>query len=615
LRLLITSREQLRLLAEQRFALRGLSTPPDHAPHTQALDFSASRLFLDRARRLFPDFRVTAVNWPDIAHICRLTEGLPLGIELAVTLLENSAPQELAARITADAAALATDYLDVAPHQRSIFFVFEQSWERLAPAEQRILSRLSIFESNEFSQDAASSVGQAQPHHLNMLVRKSLLHTDASGSYALHPLYKDFASRNLPADQTELRNAHAAYFAQLLTEAVPVHFDKQKHLQLRTLLPLLPDLRAAWHWAATTANAQLLNQLAGPLYRLLRETAQLQDGRALYEHAWERLQTAWPETERDLPQQTALAHLSAQLGFFRLFNGDLHGAYTCLQHALAEFDRLKISEGRGMALAAFSDTLAQLGEYEARLTLWQNELPLAEAGNDPVHLNNTMGNLGEALYQMGQLAEAREIFHRTIATNFAGIPDYSTAITISNLGWTELALGNLTEARQLFAQSLQIRQQYANTYRLASARLALGALAIAEGDYAAAQQELETALSQYIESGRVEKLGAVHLELARVAMKQGDFPTAQQQIRQALAYAQQAQSVAQGLSVLWRWGEFLWAVKRQDEAQAVLAYVLGHPNTSGFLAQDVGAFLAAQGITAVTAGSHADRAWQDWLDV
>ncbi|MCA9960510.1 MAG: AAA family ATPase, partial [Anaerolineales bacterium] len=80
-RLIITSREHLRLLAEQRVALRGLAVPPEGIAHTKALDYDASRLFLDRARRLYPDFRLTAVNWPHIAHICRLTEGLPLGIE------------------------------------------------------------------------------------------------------------------------------------------------------------------------------------------------------------------------------------------------------------------------------------------------------------------------------------------------------------------------------------------------------------------------------------------------------------------------------------------------------------------------------------------------------
>ena len=154
-RLIVTSRERLRLMVEHRFDLHGLATPAENTAHTQALDYDASRLFLDRARRLYREFRLTETNWLPIVRICRLTEGLPLGIELAVTLLEDSDPATVARRITEDAAALTADYLDIAPHQRSIQLVFEQSWGRLSPAEQSTLSRLSIFESEEFSRAAA----------------------------------------------------------------------------------------------------------------------------------------------------------------------------------------------------------------------------------------------------------------------------------------------------------------------------------------------------------------------------------------------------------------------------------------------------------------------------
>ncbi len=279
IRLIVTSRERLRLMVEHRFDLHGLATPAENTVHSQALDYDASRLFLDRARRLYRDFRLTETNWLPIVRICRLTEGLPLGIELAVTLLlEDSDPATVARRITEDAAALAADYLDIAPHQRSIQLVFEQSWGRLSPAEQSTLSRLSIFESEGFSRAAALHVANTEWRTLGALVRKSLVRASEADVYALHPLYKALAARKLPTDQTDLRHAHADYFAHLLAEAVPPVFDKQKHLQLRSLLPLLPDFRASWHWSIEIADASLIGRLAGPLYRLLRERPSFRKG-------------------------------------------------------------------------------------------------------------------------------------------------------------------------------------------------------------------------------------------------------------------------------------------------------------------------------------------------
>ncbi|MBK9055253.1 MAG: tetratricopeptide repeat protein [Chloroflexi bacterium] len=614
IRLIVTSRERLRLMVEHRFDLHGLATPAENTVHTQALDYDASRLFLDRARRLYREFRLTEANWLPIVRICRLTEGLPLGIELAVTLLEDSDPETVARRITQDAAALTADYLDIAPHQRSIQLVFEQSWGRLSSAEQSTLSRLSIFESEGFSRAAALHVANTEWRTLGALVRKSLVRSSEADIYALHPLYKALAARKLPTDQTDLRHAHADYFAHLLAEAVPPVFDKQKHLQLRSLLPLLPDFRASWHWSIEIADASLIGRLAGPLYRLLRETAQLQEGRALFETAWQTLQTRWPLASRPLEQEKVMAEMSAQLGIFRVFTGDVHTARPALELALTEFDRLHMLELRGGALTALSDVLERLGEYDAWLILWQAELTRAEAGNDLLHLNRTLGNLGTTYYHMRQLEEARDIYRRTVETAFAAeVPDYDNAITMNNLGLAEMELGNLAQARLWLEKSLQIRRQYANTYRIAAALRGLGLLAMEEGDYAAAQEHLNEAMAYFKQSGRVDRLAPAHLALGQLALRRGDLPTAERQIRQALAYTAELQQTAQGLKALWHWAEYLWAAGRESEARPLLAYLLGHKNTSGLLARMINEFLAARQVSIQPSATSEAVAWQSWL--
>ena len=43
----------------------------------------AVRLFSQSAQRAAPTFALTADDVPHVAHICRLVDGMPLGIELS----------------------------------------------------------------------------------------------------------------------------------------------------------------------------------------------------------------------------------------------------------------------------------------------------------------------------------------------------------------------------------------------------------------------------------------------------------------------------------------------------------------------------------------------------
>lgn len=55
--------------------------PPDvPATEAEAQDYSAVKLFLQSARRVSSDFTLSLENLPPVVRICRLVEGLPLGI-------------------------------------------------------------------------------------------------------------------------------------------------------------------------------------------------------------------------------------------------------------------------------------------------------------------------------------------------------------------------------------------------------------------------------------------------------------------------------------------------------------------------------------------------------
>jgi DNA-binding SARP family transcriptional activator len=85
LKLLVTSREPLAVQAEWQLRLEGLPYPAtDAAPSSE---YSAVQLFAQAARRVQSDFQVDERNLPPITHICHLTAGMPLALELAAAWL------------------------------------------------------------------------------------------------------------------------------------------------------------------------------------------------------------------------------------------------------------------------------------------------------------------------------------------------------------------------------------------------------------------------------------------------------------------------------------------------------------------------------------------------
>ena len=101
LRVLATSRERLRLSAEQEFPVPPLAMPgPTEVADVGRLAANPSMaLLLDRARRTNPDFALTSANGPLLASACVRLEGLPLAIELAAARLKVLTPGELVSRL------------------------------------------------------------------------------------------------------------------------------------------------------------------------------------------------------------------------------------------------------------------------------------------------------------------------------------------------------------------------------------------------------------------------------------------------------------------------------------------------------------------------------------
>ena len=101
LKVLVTSREALRLGLEQRFAIAPLQVPSDSdesSPH-QLERVPSVALFCLRARAVRHDWALDATNMHAVAEICRRLDGLPLAVELAAYWIGVLSPRGVLTRL------------------------------------------------------------------------------------------------------------------------------------------------------------------------------------------------------------------------------------------------------------------------------------------------------------------------------------------------------------------------------------------------------------------------------------------------------------------------------------------------------------------------------------
>src|SRR5439155_26246636 len=184
----------------------------------QAGDSAAVRLLVDRARQVVGGYALTDDERPHVERVCRLVNGMPLGIELAAAWASTLPCSEIADEIERNLGFLETSMQDVPERHRSLRAAFDQSWRLLSDDERRVFSRLAVFRGN-FARDAAAMVSGAGLSELHGLVSKSLVRRAELGRFELHELLRQYAAERLAAEQAELaeaRERHARFYLGMI---------------------------------------------------------------------------------------------------------------------------------------------------------------------------------------------------------------------------------------------------------------------------------------------------------------------------------------------------------------------------------------------------------------
>src|SRR5260370_15548809 len=133
LKLLVTSRELLRLRTEHHYVVAPLALPDlKHLPNVKDISRHAAVTLLVRsAQAVAPDYQVTSANARVIAEICIHLEGLPLAIELAVAPLQLVSLPPLLARLRQRLELLTGGARDLPQRQQTLHATLQWSYDFL----------------------------------------------------------------------------------------------------------------------------------------------------------------------------------------------------------------------------------------------------------------------------------------------------------------------------------------------------------------------------------------------------------------------------------------------------------------------------------------------------
>ncbi|MEZ4735881.1 MAG: BTAD domain-containing putative transcriptional regulator [Caldilineaceae bacterium] len=132
-KMLVTSRETLRLRGEQEFPVPTLA-PAD-----------AVALFVQRAQAVQPTFTLNASTAEIVTTICQQLDYLPLAIELAATQSKLFAPPAILARLQDRFTFLIGRTRDLPDRQRTLRTTLDWSYDLLTAEEKQLFRRLAVF--------------------------------------------------------------------------------------------------------------------------------------------------------------------------------------------------------------------------------------------------------------------------------------------------------------------------------------------------------------------------------------------------------------------------------------------------------------------------------------
>ena len=539
LKLLVTSRERLRLAREHIFSVEGLAR--EHVTD------EAVALFWRCAWRVRPDLNAPAEQ---LLALCQLVDGLPLGIELLAAATRQRSLAEIKQELGLSLRNIASDLHDVPERHRTLVAVFAYSWQLLTPAEQRCWQKLAIFH-GEFSRRAARAITGITPAQIDALQDQSLIYELPGDRFGLLVVIRQYLLQQHPWPEPELAAAHARYYASWL-----------EYAELNALPVELSNLEAMWQWAGRY-DEQLLSQVLPKLVRHF-----LNSGPYAEMERWLKLALSEPKGEhirarlhlelvRCLRLQSKLeeaatvsesvANISAddagalmvERGMLAIAKGRYEEAIALLTEAVKLAQWADDYEAAAVALRSLGVIQAQKGQHQAARSLFEQALSVFETAEDQVGVSQTLNNLGIVCKNLNDFAAARRHYERARPIFVAHGDRLGESKLLNNLGIIARIQGDLDAAHDFFQRALELKRALGEKQGEVLALNNLGIVSGKMGQLAAAVTHFQTALALTQQRSERRHEGMILSNLSRIYRLQNEIALALECGEHGLAIAQE----------------------------------------------------------------------------
>ena len=449
IKILASSREALGIAGEVSYYIPSLGTT------------ESTQLFLDRARAVNSNFKLTDANAASIAQICTRLDGIPLAIELAAARVKLLSPEQIAARLDDRFRLLVGGSRTALPRQQTLRALIDWSYDLLSEAERQLLQVVSVFVGG-WTLDALETVAD-DPNtieHLEQLVNKSLVVTEERESemrYFMLETIRQYAREKLFDAQhmSAARDRHFFYFDEL-SENMWETLSSPLASWLDKVGDEIENFRAALEWGLENHVEENV-RLAANFCAASTMLSIPAEGVRMITVAVARARSLPPvEGEAEIRRQKLIARALYVQAMIGLGVGNMPLVLQVLQEAIAISRATGDKRVLGYSLEVYYTATTFINELDGEkaaqeaLHIFSHEvndhLGLAMAYMNMARLSLSKGNEREKEQYIGKL---REMVHEMPRS-------FYVSMFILGIGMNERLRGNYNSAREIFEDGLKL---------------------------------------------------------------------------------------------------------------------------------------------------------------
>jgi predicted ATPase len=471
LKVVVTSREMLRVSGEHVFPVPPLEISPDEKGDVEAVE-----LFLDRAKAVRHDLIVTDEVFETAIEICRRLDGLPLAIELAAARVRVLTPQDILARLDSRLKLLTRGPSDLPERQRTLRDTIQWSYELLSDNEQRLFECLGVFRGG-FTLEAAEGVVKTELdvlEELASLMDKSLIRSVASASeprFLMLETLREFAIERLAERGTleDTRQGHADYFIEWVSG---IDTDGQETKAVAMMEADNDNIRAALGWSLEHDDPASVARAGAVIWKFWWVRSLFVEG------------IEWMQRVKACPKPLT-AREAADVDFVIGILAFGHGNYQLAGEALAEarvgYEELGYIRGAALTWISLGVVDGVAGKQQGEDLLWRAVHLLREMSDDWAAAFALFG-LGRVLLMRGRGNEAVPLLQESAERAERAGSRTLLSFALVNLGWARLAIEDTAGAKRAILRSLQEASSIDARESIARAVEAMAAVALNESE-------------------------------------------------------------------------------------------------------------------------------------